>query len=477
MQSVPVILLVYNRPEYARRVIEQIRAVKPSRLLVVADGPHPNRPDDTEACLQVRRVIEKELDWKPEVLTNYEDTNQGLRRRIVSGLTWAFSEVEEAIVLEDDCVPHPSFFPFCAELLERYRDDGRIAAISGDNFQGQPFVCDASYYFSKYLHCWGWATWSRSWRQFDEAMLRWPWLRDSGWLATLFDDPAHARFWTEQFDRVHRHELNSWAIAWLFSCWSQSMLTVLPRLNLVENIGIGHDATHTKGRREGHLRVCASQIEFPLRHPSQLVMNQEADDFTQGICFGGEISPRRQVSISNSGALTFSIAVPVLGQEQFLPTALKSLRAQEGPVQLSVLDATPGEGVQQILSGFQDMLSYRRHGPDDGQSAAIQEGWDRTDGEILGWLCADDYYFPDTLQRVREIFAGDDSLDVVYGDSIYVDDRDQFLMYFPRATEDLSVLPFHNCIAQPSCFVRRRTVERIGRLNRDLHYIMDWDLW
>ena len=175
--------------------------------------------------------------------------------------------------------------------------------------------------------------------------------------------------------------------------------------------------------------------------------------------------------------LTFSIALPVLGQEEFLPTALRSLRAQEAPFRLSVLDATPGLRVQAVLEEFQDMIAYRRHGADRGQSAAIQEGWDKTDGEILAWLCADDYYFPDALQRVREAFAGDVSLDVVWGDSIFVDAQDRFLMYFPGGTDDLRVLACHDCIPQPSCFIRRRAVERVGGLNQALHYTMDWDLW
>lgn len=287
--TVPVILLVFNRPEHTLQVIERVKLVKPPVLLVVADGPRPGRPEDKEACAQVRRLIETELDWKPEVLTNYAETNLGLRPRTVSGLTWAFDLVEQAIVLEDDNVPHPSFFRFCGELLERYRDDTRIAAISGDNFQPQPFVCDASYYFSKYPHCSGWACWRRAWRHFDDAMDCWPALRETNWLRSLVGDPGQARFWMDQFDRAHRRELNSWATAWVFSCWSQSMLAVLPRVNLVENIGFGPSATHTKTDRGGVLRVPSGEIEFPLRHPSCVVINQAADDFSQRKLFGPEL--------------------------------------------------------------------------------------------------------------------------------------------------------------------------------------------
>ncbi len=175
--------------------------------------------------------------------------------------------------------------------------------------------------------------------------------------------------------------------------------------------------------------------------------------------------------------MKFSIAMPVYGQAGFLPSALTSLLAQTSPMQIAVMDATPDESVQQVLEHFADLFSYRRHGPDAGQTAAIQEGWDNTDGDIVAWLCADDYYFPDALAKVERTFLANPDVDVVYGNAVLVNERGQFLGYFPALNRDISAITKKCCICQPSCFVRRSALDKIGKLNPDLHYIMDWDLW
>ncbi|HVS26521.1 MAG TPA: glycosyltransferase [Burkholderiales bacterium] len=175
--------------------------------------------------------------------------------------------------------------------------------------------------------------------------------------------------------------------------------------------------------------------------------------------------------------MQFSIAIPVYRQANFLPSALESIRVQARDVQLAVIDATPDDSVQKVLENYRDLLSYRRHGHDAGQTPAIQEGWDNTDGEIVAWLCADDYYFPDTLDAVKRVFLSRPDVDVVYGDSVFVDEVGHFLGYFPGIDSDISSISKGCCISQPSCFVRRTALEAIGRLDSELHYIMDWDLW
>ena len=178
-----------------------------------------------------------------------------------------------------------------------------------------------------------------------------------------------------------------------------------------------------------------------------------------------------------SSKMVYSIAIPVLGQAKFLSTALSSLQAQTCPFQLAVMDATPNHSVQDVLENYTGILSYRRHGQDSGQSAAIQEGWDHTDGDIVSWLCADDYYFPYVLEEVDKIFAAHPDVDVVYGDSVFVDREGNFLRYCLDINEDLSTIFKTCCISQPSCFLRRSALDRMGKLNTRLHYIMDWDLW
>lgn len=175
--------------------------------------------------------------------------------------------------------------------------------------------------------------------------------------------------------------------------------------------------------------------------------------------------------------MIFSLAVPVCHHANFLPFALESIRAQRSVIRVAVMDATPDDSVQKVLAHYADLLSYRRHGPDSGQTAAIQEGWDHTEGDIVAWLCADDYYFPNALDAVEEVFIRHPEMDVVYGDAVFVDDIDQFIGYFPIGQFGTSSIEREDFICQPSCFVRRTALERIGRLNTDLHYIMDWDLW
>ena len=175
--------------------------------------------------------------------------------------------------------------------------------------------------------------------------------------------------------------------------------------------------------------------------------------------------------------MQFSISIPVYGQANYLPSALESIRVQARDVQLAVMDATPDDSVQKVLNNYRNLLRYHRHGPDVGQTSAIQEGWDETDGEIVAWLCADDYYYPDTLDAVKGIFISRPDVDVVYGDSVFVNEAGHFLGYFPSIDSDISSIVKGCCISQPSCFVRRTALETTGHLNSKLHYIMDWDLW
>ena len=274
-----VVLLVFNRPDTTRRVFEAIRAARPARLLVVADGPRPGREGEAEACEQARDVI-RTLDWDCQVVQHYAEENLGCARRLASGLDWVFSQVDRAIILEDDCVPDPSFFPYCAELLERFADDSRVMAISGDNFQSGPPRTGYSYYFSRFVHIWGWATWRRAWQQFDLTMEAWPEVRDGGWLGDLLGDPEAETYWRTLFDLAHRREIDTWDFAWLFAVWRSSGLTVLPATNLVENIGFDERATHTRTPRPEVMRA-ARGLALPLRHPPFVIRDARADRETQ----------------------------------------------------------------------------------------------------------------------------------------------------------------------------------------------------
>ena len=220
------------------------------------------------------------MDWSCEVSTNFSDVNLGCRARVSSGLDWVFSAVEEAIILEDDCLPHPSFFRFCEELLGKYRDDHRVMLISGDNFQRGAGRMQDSYYFSRYPHIWGWASWRSSWERYDAGMTSWPGLRDEGWLCRIFNDGNLVHFWREAFEAVHQGKIDTWDHQLMFSCLLHEGLCILPAVNLVSNIGFGADATHTTGLNRLSALPTA-EMPFPLRHPLRTTRDERCDRATE----------------------------------------------------------------------------------------------------------------------------------------------------------------------------------------------------
>lgn len=276
--STPVAFLIFNRPDTTARVFEAIRQARPSKLLVVADGPRANRSGEAEKCAETRRIIEG-VDWPCEVVMNYSETNLGCKKRVSSGLDWVFSEVEEAIILEDDCLPHPTFFRYCQDLLEKYRDDERIFHIAGTHYRTTGERNANSYYFSRYTFIWGWASWRRAWSHYDVNMAHWPAIRDEGWLARFLEDEATTKSFTREFDRIYAGELDTWDYQWGLACWINSGLSIRPHVNLISNIGFTPDATHTKDTENSSANLPTEAMEFPLRHPEFMMRDVYEDSF------------------------------------------------------------------------------------------------------------------------------------------------------------------------------------------------------
>lgn len=273
--STPIAFFIFNRPDLTRIVFEEIRKAQPYKLLVVADGARS--PEEAEKCEQTRAVIQQ-VDWECEILTNFSEVNLGCKRRVSSGLNWVFSEVEEAIILEDDCLPNPSFFNFCQTLLEKYRHDERIMMISGDNFQNGRNATQYSYYYSKYAHIWGWATWKRSWQYYDVNLSTWKESKASGLIRSICGDPYEQKYWTDIFDRVFNGEIDTWDYQWLYTCWSQHGLSILPSVNLISNIGFRADATHVVAQSP-LANLSTTEIK-EINHPPIMVRNWDADEYT-----------------------------------------------------------------------------------------------------------------------------------------------------------------------------------------------------
>ena len=274
----PVAFFIFSRPETTARVFAEIARARPPLLLVVADGPRAGRPDEAEKCAAARAVVER-VDWDCEVRRNYAAENLGCRRRVSSGLDWVFEQCEEAVVLEDDCLPRPSFFPFCDELLQRYRADERVMAVCGDNYLFGRVRPQDSYFFHRTPGGWGWATWRRAWAHYDARMSGWPALRESGWLSEIHADPRAARYWRDTFDRTYRaaDEIDTWDYQWVFSVWARRGFAATAAVNLISNIGWGDGATHTRATSNRLANLPTAEIEFPLRHPRSVEPDAEAD--------------------------------------------------------------------------------------------------------------------------------------------------------------------------------------------------------
>lgn len=283
----PVCLIIFNRLDITEKVFEAIRQAKPPKLLVIADGPRADRKGEAEQCAATRAIINR-VDWDCEVLKNYSDINLGGRKRISSGLNWVFNLVEEAIILEDDCLPDPTFFRFCEELLERYRNDERIMLISGDNLQFGRKRTEYSYYFSRYAHIWGWASWRRAWKHYDDQMSLWPEIQKTGWLEDLLENEQLIEYWSYYFQGTYSEQITyGWDCRFLFACWVQNGLSILPNVNLISNIGFGPDASHTKDSESVLANIPVKAIQFPLQHPPFVIRDTQADDFTEQIVYSG----------------------------------------------------------------------------------------------------------------------------------------------------------------------------------------------
>ena len=285
----PVVMVVFNRPELVRRVFERVRAARPPKLLVVCDGPRASRATDSERVADVRKIFETAVDWPCEVIREYAEKNIGCMDRIHSGLNRAFALFEEAVILEDDCLPEPSFFSFCDEMLARYRDDKRVMNIAGTNFVADHYQSSSSYWFSHHPWTWGWASWRRAWQHNDFYL--------SGWdahqteLRASFASRWERQYWISTFEHARRdlRATDCWDFQWNFSCRINDGMSVVPRYNLIENLGFISDSTHTAGDMS-RLAVRTRPLDFPLQHPKKITVNRYADDLLTRVYAGDPIN-------------------------------------------------------------------------------------------------------------------------------------------------------------------------------------------
>jgi hypothetical protein len=251
--SEPVLVIAFNRPELLARLFDRLREVRPEQVFVAIDGPRQGRPDD-EAGVRACHALVETIDWECELRTLFQDANLGCGLGVSTAISWFFGQVERGIILEDDIVPDPSFFGFCAELLERYELNPAVFAVSGCNVVPSDVLArpQDAYRFSQIPLVWGWATWRRAWQQHR--------LDDSGWYrelgpVALWKRSGHsvpgALFWATNFELTARGDIDTWDWQLVCAAMRSGGLTAISNTNLVENIGFGEHATHTFGDESG----------------------------------------------------------------------------------------------------------------------------------------------------------------------------------------------------------------------------------
>lgn len=275
MHKTPILFLIFNRPDTTAIVFEAIRKAQPKTLYISADGPRAHKAGEKELCEAARKVVEK-VDWECDVHTKFSEQNQGCKKNVSESITWFFSEVEEGIIFEDDCVPDESFFTFCETLLEKYKNEERVKMISGNNFQFGKKYGSESYYFSNLPSIWGWATWRRAWNEYDIDMKTYPLFKKNKTIKNFFKDSNIQKFMLGIFEKLYTNKMNTWAGRWIYAIYDNNGVSIVPNVNLVSNIGFNENATHTKS---GNI---LDSIPFEnigvITHPEIIKINETADE-------------------------------------------------------------------------------------------------------------------------------------------------------------------------------------------------------
>ncbi|MES2568234.1 MAG: glycosyltransferase family 9 protein [Bacteroidota bacterium] len=276
MFDTPILFIVFNRPDVTLTVFNEIRKAKPRQLFIAADGPRANRSSDFELCRETREIF-NQIDWPCSVKTLFRTENLGCGKSVSSAINWFFEHVEQGIILEDDCLPHPSFFMYCQDLLEYHKDNDKVMHIGGVNFQNGIERGDASYYFSGITHVWGWASWRRAWKNYNfDTTDFYTFVRENK-IYNYFENETLALYWLDHFKNMYYHKIDTWDHQWTYAILNHGGLSIIPNTNLISNIGFRDDATHTSTFNPVYAYARTSEIERPLKHPRKIEIDREAD--------------------------------------------------------------------------------------------------------------------------------------------------------------------------------------------------------
>lgn len=276
MSTPAVLFIIFNRPDTTQQVFNAIRAATPAHLFVAADGPRTNKPGEEELCRQTRAILDQ-VDWPCEVKTLYRASNLGCNSGVTGAINWFFTHVEEGIILEDDCVPHPDFWEYTALLLEKYRNNTSIKMIGANNFQQGISRGSGSYYFSAIPHIWGWATWKRAWQEYDFDIANHLTRQESNQLlSSLFPSQTALVIWKKMLQYLREGRAITWDYRLPYSIWKHKGITIIPNVNLVSNIGFNKQGTNATDASSPLANIPVEPV-FPLQHPADIVRDTEAD--------------------------------------------------------------------------------------------------------------------------------------------------------------------------------------------------------
>ena len=276
--NAPVLFIVFNRPDTTEKVFKAIRSAHPNKLFIAADGPRPDVPGETEKVKEVRRIV-SEIDWQCDVKTLFSDKNLGCQIGVRNAIDWFFEQVEEGIILEDDCLPEPSFFSFAELMLERFRNDSRMMMVAGTNFLFGERKGRESYFFSRYYAIWGWATWRRAWQNYERDWNKWENVSRNNVLKSLYHDEDICRLYNKHFTAFDNHTVDTWDIPWTLTCMINYGLSIVPVNNLISNIGI--TGVHYKGNSNKFIMMPVRGIDLDnLIHPETVFPDADLDAIT-----------------------------------------------------------------------------------------------------------------------------------------------------------------------------------------------------
>lgn len=276
--KIPVLIIAFNRPKITENLIKELKKIKPKEIFFAVDGPRKNNKEDKIKVKETQEVI-KNIDWPCKVKKLIRTENKGCKYGPAEAIDWLFKNVDKGIILEDDCLPNKSFFKFCEQLLEKYKDDERIMHISGTNYNRNWKSNLDSYYFSKYPFIWGWATWRRAWNKYDIEMKNYEIFKKETYLKQIFPNKLEAMTIKKGFKTVYKTNFTAWDHQWLYTVISNNGLSIVPNENLITNIGMGADATHTNTKLEEKRSLPTKELKFPLKHPEFILQNKESDKY------------------------------------------------------------------------------------------------------------------------------------------------------------------------------------------------------